>query len=90
MDGDVMKMREIAGGLEIPAGGEVVLKPGGYMLAFAGTPPTPGEREDRLEQRRALDHGWPIRMVPVDWRGHGVDTPADLARARALLSDDSS
>lgn len=36
MDGDVMKMRELAGGLEIPAGGEVVLKPGSYHVMFMG------------------------------------------------------
>lgn len=34
MDGDVMKMRELDGGLEIPAGGEVMLKPGGYHVMF--------------------------------------------------------
>jgi len=34
MENDVMKMREIEGGLEIPAGGEVVLKPGGYHVMF--------------------------------------------------------
>ena len=34
MDGDVMKMRQLADGLEIPAGGEVVLKPGGYHVMF--------------------------------------------------------
>ncbi len=32
MDGDVMKMRPVEGGLEIPAGGEVLLKPGGYHI----------------------------------------------------------
>lgn len=36
MDGDVMKMREIDGGLEIPAGGEVTLKPGGFHVMFIG------------------------------------------------------
>lgn len=36
MDGDVMKMREIEGGLEIPAGGEVELAPGGYHVMFIG------------------------------------------------------
>ena len=36
MDGDVMKMREIEGGLEIPAGGEVELVPGGYHVMFIG------------------------------------------------------
>ncbi len=34
MDGDVMKMREIEGGLEIPAGEMVELKPGGYHVMF--------------------------------------------------------
>lgn len=34
MDGDVMKMRKLSDGIEIPAGGEVVLKPGGYHLMF--------------------------------------------------------
>lgn len=34
MDGGVMKMRPVTGGLEIPAGGEVELKPGGYHLMF--------------------------------------------------------
>ena len=36
MEGDVMKMRQLADGLEIPAGGEVVLKPGGYHIMFIG------------------------------------------------------
>ena len=34
MDGDVMQMRKIANGLEIPAGGEVILKPGGFHIMF--------------------------------------------------------
>ena len=34
MDGDVMKMRKLADGLEIPPGGEVMLKPGGYHVMF--------------------------------------------------------
>lgn len=36
MDGEVMKMRQLADGLEIPAGGEVVLMPGGYHVMFIG------------------------------------------------------
>lgn len=36
MDGDVMQMREIEDGLEIPAGGEVTLKPGGFHIMFIG------------------------------------------------------
>jgi copper(I)-binding protein len=32
MDGDVMKMRAVEGGLELPAGKTVELKPGGYHV----------------------------------------------------------
>jgi periplasmic copper chaperone A len=34
MDGDIMKMRPIVGGLVIPAGGEVILRPGGLHIMF--------------------------------------------------------
>lgn len=34
MDGDVMKMMKLSDGLEIPAGGSVVLKPGGFHVMF--------------------------------------------------------
>ncbi|MEX2642342.1 MAG: copper chaperone PCu(A)C [Acetobacterales bacterium] len=34
MDGGVMRMREVGSGLEIPAGGEVALAPGGMHLMF--------------------------------------------------------
>ena len=34
MDGDVMRMRELADGLPIPAGETVELKPGGYHIMF--------------------------------------------------------
>lgn len=34
MEGDVMKMRPLEGGLEIPAGATVELKPGSYHLMF--------------------------------------------------------
>ncbi|MFZ1681904.1 MAG: copper chaperone PCu(A)C [Rhizobiaceae bacterium] len=36
MDGDVMKMRPVEGGIEVPAGGSVELKPGGLHVMFMG------------------------------------------------------
>ncbi|MDB5615597.1 MAG: copper chaperone PCu(A)C [Devosia sp.] len=36
MQGDVMKMRELPEGLEIPAGETVALSPGGFHLMFMG------------------------------------------------------
>jgi 3-deoxy-manno-octulosonate cytidylyltransferase (CMP-KDO synthetase) len=48
-------------------------------------PPSPLEQVELLEQLRALEHGIRIRCLPTSFRGVGVDTPADLARAEALL-----
>ena len=39
MDGDVMRMREVEGGLVIPAGQSVSLQPGGYHLMLMGPEP---------------------------------------------------
>ena len=36
MEGDVMKMRPLADGIVIPAGGTVVLEPGGLHIMFMG------------------------------------------------------
>lgn len=40
---------------------------------------------EKLEQLRLLEHGIAIQTVPVDYQPLGVDRPADLARAEALL-----
>jgi copper(I)-binding protein len=45
MDGDVMKMAEVAGGLPIPAGQTVELKPGGYHIMLMGLKRTLKEGE---------------------------------------------
>jgi 3-deoxy-manno-octulosonate cytidylyltransferase (CMP-KDO synthetase) len=52
---------------------------------FAALAPTPLEQEESLEQLRALEHGIRIRVADTAYRGFGIDTPEDLARARALL-----
>ncbi|MGZ3342315.1 MAG: copper chaperone PCu(A)C, partial [Reyranella sp.] len=36
MDGNVMRMRELEKGIEIPPGGTVELKPGGFHVMFMG------------------------------------------------------
>ena len=47
MDGDVMRMREVEGGLVIPAGQVVSLQPGGYHLMLMGPEPlAAGETHD--------------------------------------------
>lgn len=51
-------------------------------------PPSMLERRERLEQLRALEAGMIIGVALVDAVPLGVDTPADLARARAILAAD--
>ena len=53
---------------------------------FVALPPGILERRERLEQLRALEAGMRIEVALVDTVPLGVDTPADLDRARSLLS----
>lgn len=59
-----------------------------FLLEFAKWPPTPLERAESLEQLRALEYGATIRVVDVPERALGVDTPADLERAKRMMSDE--
>jgi 3-deoxy-manno-octulosonate cytidylyltransferase (CMP-KDO synthetase) len=49
-------------------------------------PPSPLERQERLEQLRAMEAGMRIDITIVDSVPRGVDTPADLETARRHLS----
>jgi len=53
---------------------------------FIKLPPGPLERRERLEQLRALEAGMRIDVALVDTVPFGVDTPADLDRARRMLA----
>ena len=53
---------------------------------FVALPPGVLERRERLEQLRALEAGMRIDAARVDTVPLGVDTPADLDRARRLLA----
>jgi 3-deoxy-manno-octulosonate cytidylyltransferase (CMP-KDO synthetase) len=56
-----------------------------FLLKFVSLPQTPLERTESLEQLRALEHGFRIKIVLVDYSPVGVDTPEDLERVRKLL-----
>ena len=53
---------------------------------FVALPPSPLEQRESLEQLRALEAGMRIDVALVDTVPLGVDTPADLARARQLMA----
>ena len=56
------------------------------LARFVGLPPSPLEQREKLEQLRALEAGMRIDVSVVASVPLGVDTPEDLARARALLA----
>ena len=56
------------------------------LARFVGLPPAPLETREKLEQLRALEAGMRIDVALVDTLPLGVDTPADLGRARAILA----
>lgn len=54
------------------------------LARFVALPPSPLEQREKLEQLRALENGMRVDAAVVDDIPLGVDTPEDLARARAL------
>jgi 3-deoxy-manno-octulosonate cytidylyltransferase (CMP-KDO synthetase) len=54
---------------------------------FVALPPSPLEKQEKLEQLRALEAGMRIDVTIVDTVPRGVDTPADLETARRLLAN---
>ncbi len=66
-----------------------------FLLAYPDLPVGPLERAERLEQLRALENGFKIRVVETDYDSLGVDTREDWEKVSELfektmvnLSDD--
>jgi 3-deoxy-manno-octulosonate cytidylyltransferase (CMP-KDO synthetase) len=56
-----------------------------FLLSYSAMPVGPLEKAECLEQLRALENGFRIRVVATDYESLGVDTPADLERVRYLF-----
>ena len=56
------------------------------LARFVSLPESPLERRESLEQLRALEAGMRISCARVEHGAFGVDTPADLERARKVLT----
>jgi 3-deoxy-manno-octulosonate cytidylyltransferase (CMP-KDO synthetase) len=56
-----------------------------FLLNFSSLEQTPLEQAEQLEQLRALEHGYRIKLLETPHDTIGVDTPEDLARAETLL-----
>ena len=56
-----------------------------FLLSYSSLPVGPLERAERLEQLRALENGYRIRVVETEYESLGVDTPEDLQRVARLF-----
>jgi 3-deoxy-manno-octulosonate cytidylyltransferase (CMP-KDO synthetase) len=56
-----------------------------FLLKYAELAPTPLEKTESLEQLRALEHGYRIKVLKTDFKFIGVDTPEDLEKVNLLL-----
>jgi len=59
-----------------------------FLKRFTELDRTPVETAERLEQLRALEHGYRIRVVEVKSESWGIDTPANLDRFKELQARD--
>ncbi len=46
-----------------------------FLATYIALEPTPAERAEKLEQLRALEHGYPIGVAVRSAAHHGIDTP---------------
>jgi len=56
-----------------------------FLLGYSELPVGPLEQVERLEQLRALENGYRIRVVETEYDSLGVDTPEDLERVARLF-----
>ena len=58
----------------------------GFLLKFSKMKPTPLEKLEKLEQLRALENGYRIKVTAVDYEPISVDTPEDIQNVVFFLS----
>lgn len=57
-----------------------------FLLRYPQLEPTPLEQAEKLEQLRALEHGYRIHVALTAHQSMGVDTPEDLEKVKAALA----
>jgi 3-deoxy-manno-octulosonate cytidylyltransferase (CMP-KDO synthetase) len=56
-----------------------------FLLQYSDLPVGPLEQAERLEQLRALENGYRIRVAETEYDSLGVDTPEDLEKVSYLF-----
>jgi 3-deoxy-manno-octulosonate cytidylyltransferase (CMP-KDO synthetase) len=58
-----------------------------FLQHFTKLPPGALEQIEKLEQLRAIEHGFPILVVSTPYDSVSVDTPLDLMKVEEMLED---
>ena len=58
-----------------------------FLLNYAKMAPTQLEQTESLEQLRALENGYKIKVIATDFHFVGVDTPEDLVEVNRLYQE---
>lgn len=58
-----------------------------FLLNYAHMPQTPLEAAEKLEQLRALEHGFRIKTVVTEHESFGVDIPDDLGKILTRIEE---
>ncbi len=56
-----------------------------FLLGYTSLTVGPLERAERLEQLRAIENGYRIRVAETEYESIGVDTPEDLERVERMF-----
>lgn len=59
-----------------------------FLLKYTALEPTALEQAESIDMLRALEHGYPIRLVKSEHITQSVDTPEDLSRVEVLMKND--
>lgn len=59
-----------------------------FLSTFTALTPTPLEIMESVDMLRAVEHGYPVRMVSTGFQVVGVDTREDMTHAEALMRQD--
>ena len=58
-----------------------------FLSVFAALPPSPLESAEKLEQMRALENGFKIKVVDSPYDSIEIDTPADIKTVEKMIAE---
>lgn len=75
------------GGKDVPMYKQVPIIPfrRNFLIKFNRLSPTPLEIAESVDMLRVLEHGYRLKMVPVSFGTHSVDTAEDLKKVEDMM-----